>query len=153
MIKEKIKRSFLRLQVFLSHSGVCSRRKAMELIQQGFVQVNGQEIREPSTPIDPKKDKVEVKGRPVVSKAYEYVMLNKPKGYVTTTADFPGEKSVLDLLPKELQHLNPVGRLDKDTEGLLLLTNDGDVAYRLTHPKFRIDKVYLVKIIDVLTAE
>ena len=142
-----------RLQVFLSHSGVCSRRKAMEIIQQGLVSVNGQVQREPSTPIDPKVDKVSVKGASVAAKTYTYLLLNKPSGYVTTKAEFPGEKSVLELLPPEYRHLSPVGRLDKDTEGLLLLTNDGDLAYRLTHPKFEVDKTYFVCVYGMLNPE
>src|SRR3989344_9511852 len=135
----------IRLQVFLSHSGVCSRRQAMTIIQSGRVSVNGQKECEPSRSVDPAQDKVSVDGKVVESKAYQYILLNKPKEYVCTKAEFEGEKSVLELLPKDLQHLSPVGRLDKDTEGLLLLTNDGDLAHRLTHPKFDIDKTYRVK--------
>ena len=136
----------LRLQVFLSHSGICSRRKAMELIQKGHVKVNGLVVKEPSCPVDSEKDKVEANGQRVGQMAYQYVLLNKPRGYVVTTASFPGEKSVLQLLSEDLKHLKPVGRLDKETEGLLLFTNDGDTAYRLTHPKFDVDKTYEVKI-------
>ena len=140
----------MRLQVFLSHNGVCSRRKAMDFIQQGRVKLNGQVHKEPSTPVDPQKDKIEVDGKPVASQKYSYILLNKPKDYVTTKAEFKGEKSVLELLPKSLQHLVPAGRLDKDTEGLLLLTNDGDLAYRLTHPKFNVEKTYFVSVYGML---
>lgn len=135
-----------RLQTFLSHSGVCSRRRALEMIFDGRVSVNGQIVREPSTAVDPQKDKVYVDGKIVKTKAHTYILLNKPKGVMTTVADEHAEKTVLDLLPPEYKHLYPVGRLDKDTEGLLLLTNDGGVAYKLTHPKFNIDKTYLVEI-------
>lgn len=145
--KEVLKK---RLQVFISHSGFCSRRKALGLILDGRVKVNGSIIREPSTPVDPSEDKVSVEGKTVVTKTQEYVLLNKPKGYVTTVEDKHAEKTVLDLLPLKLRHLYPVGRLDKETEGLLLLTNDGDAAYRLTHPKFNIDKTYVVCISGVL---
>ena len=143
----------LRLQVFLSRSGVCSRRRALEWIKQGRVQLNGHPVKEPSTPVNPSRDRVEVDGQPVHQTVYTYIMLNKPAGTVTTTADRHAEKTVLDLLPEELRHLNPVGRLDKDTEGLLLLTNDGDLLYRLTHPKFNVDKTYFVRIKGCLSPE
>ena len=125
----------------------------MEIIQQGRVTVNGQVIREPSTPVDPGKDQVLVDGEKVEKKQYDYILLNKPAGYVTTTADRFAEKTVLDLLPTELRHLRPVGRLDKDTEGLLLLTNDGDLAHKLTHPRYDVDKTYAVRVLGELTPE
>ncbi len=143
----------MRLQVFLAHQGVCSRRNAMGLIQQGHVAVNGRVVREPSTPVDPRQDKVFVDGKRVEEKQYDYLLLNKPAGYVTTMADHFDEKTVLDLLPSELRHLRPVGRLDKDTEGLLLLTNDGDLTLKLTHPRYDVDKTYLVHIPGELTLE
>jgi len=125
----------------------------MDLIQQGRVAVNGKVIKEPSSAVVPAKDKVYVNGRLVEEKSYEYLLLNKPGGYVTTTQDRHAEKTVLDLLPEALRHLKPVGRLDKDTEGLLLLTNDGELAYRLTHPKFRVDKTYFVRLAGSLPAQ
>jgi len=137
----------------LSRHGVCSRRRALEIIQAGRVSVNGQPQHEPSTPVDPTNDKVVVDGKVVGQKAYQYILLNKPAGYVTTKAQFHGEKSVFDILPSQFRHLSPVGRLDKDTEGLLLLTNDGDVAYRLTHPKFQIEKTYFVCVYGILKPE
>lgn len=143
----------MRLQTFLSRNGVCSRRKAMALVMDGHVTVNGKVTREPSTPIEPMKDKVCVDHRQVGCKDYVYILLNKPKGYVTTRADPFAQKTVLDLLPAPFKHLAPVGRLDKDTEGLLLLTNDGDAAYKLTHPKFDVDKTYQVKVDGVLAPE
>ena len=136
----------MRLQVFLSHNGICSRREAMEIIQSGRVKINQEMVKEPSAKVDPSYDKVFVDGKSVAQKSYQYVLLNKPSGYVTTSWDPHAEKTVLELLPKEFRHLNPVGRLDKDTEGLLLFTNDGDMAYRLTHPKFKVDKIYVVRI-------
>jgi len=136
----------LRLQVFLSHNGVCSRRQAMDVIKQGRVKLNGQICCEPSTPVNPGRDHVFVDGKRVQGKQYDYIVLNKPAEYTTTKSDRHAEKTVIDLLPGKYKHLSPVGRLDQDTEGLLLLTNDGDVAYRLTHPKFNIDKTYFVRI-------
>ncbi len=141
----------MRLQTFLSRNGVCSRRKAMALVMDGHVTVNGKLVREPSTPVEPGKDKVCVDHTEVGCKDYVYILLNKPQGYVTTCADPFAHKTVLDLLPSPFKHLAPVGRLDKDTEGLLLLTNDGDVAYKLTHPKFNIDKTYQVRVDGALS--
>ncbi len=136
----------MRLQVFLSHNGVCSRREGLQVVQNGHVMVNGKLITEPSFQVDPDKDRVLVDGKPIKVQQTTYIMMNKPKGYVTTKEDPFADKTVLDLLPKSFQHLVPVGRLDKDTEGLLLLTNDGDVAYKLTHPKFNVNKTYYVRI-------
>jgi len=118
----------------------------MKIIQEGRVSVNGKNIREPSVLIDPLKDKAFVDGKPVVTKQFKYVMLNKPAGYVTTKEDVHAEKTVFDLLPASLSYLVPVGRLDKNTEGLLLFTNDGDVTFHLTHPRFEIVKTYEVAI-------
>ena len=105
---------------------------------------------EPSTPVDPVKDKICVDDKAVTAKAYTYILFNKPQGCVTTREDRFAEKTVFDLLPTEFRHLVPVGRLDKDTEGLLLLTNDGDLTYRLTHPSFDIDKTYRVTMTGTL---
>lgn len=137
----------LRLQVFLSRNGVCSRREAMQLIQAGRIKVNGKVNIEPSTPVDPSRDRVEVDDKPVSTKEFLYVMLHKPAGFVTTKKDGFGTPTVYDLLPKNMIHLNSAGRLDKDTEGLLLFSNDGDLIHRLSHPSFQTDKVYEV-IID-----
>jgi len=153
-MKEFIKKdNTLRLQVFLSHNGVCSRREALRIVQSGDVTVNGGVAREPSMLINPKMDVVEVEGRPVQAKAYAYIMLNKPKGFVTTKKAQFGAKTVFELLPPQLQHLLPAGRLDKDTEGLLVFTNDGDVAFQLTHPKFNLDKTYFVCVAGRLEEE
>ncbi|MCR4338112.1 MAG: rRNA pseudouridine synthase [Candidatus Omnitrophica bacterium] len=143
----------MRLQTVISHSGVCSRRKAFDVIQQGRVTVNGQKVLEPSTEVTLEKDRVEVDGQPLKSQAYRYVLLNKPAGYTTTKEDRFAEKTVMELLPEDLQHLHPVGRLDRDTEGLLLLTNDGELTHHLTHPKFDIDKTYEVHVAKRLTPE
>ncbi|MFQ5681466.1 MAG: pseudouridine synthase [Candidatus Omnitrophota bacterium] len=143
--------SLLRLQVFLSRAGVCSRRKAFAAICQGDVKVNGRIVREPSFTVCPSGDKVEFKNKEVGLKSCEYILLNKPAGYVTTRSDPFANKTVMQLLPPSLRHLHPVGRLDKDTRGLLLLTNDGQFTYALTHPKHNIPKTYLVEITGVLT--
>ncbi len=145
--------SNIRLQVFLSRSGVCSRRKAMELVQSQRVSVNGQINCEPSTPIDPSRDVVYVDQKLIKGQHYQYILLNKPAGYTTTSKDPFAKKTVFDLLPENLRSLNPVGRLDRETEGLLVFTNDGDLAYKLTHPKFNIDKVYKVTIVGALKSK
>ncbi len=136
----------MKLLLFISHSGTLSRRKAFEAIQEGVVTVNGEKRKEPSMEIDPDKDMVMIQGRPVDGKRFEYVLLNKPLGYVTTCEGQFKQRTVMDLLPKELQHVRPVGRLDKETEGLLLLTNDGDLAHRLMHPAFDVDKTYSARV-------
>ena len=118
----------------------------MDFIFSGHVTVNGRVITEPSMRIDTVKDRVCLRGKIIKVQKYEYIMLNKPKDFVTTVSDPHTDKTVLSLLPRTLKHLYPVGRLDKDTEGLLILTNDGDLAYGLTHPKFNINKTYFVKI-------
>ncbi len=135
----------MRLQVFLSHNGVCSRRDAMTLVQAGRVKVNGLIVREPSFAVE-EGDDILADGQKVEVKKYVYVMLNKPAGYVTTREDPHADKTIMDLLPKELHHCAPVGRLDMESEGLLLLTNDGLWAHKLTHPKFHVDKIYVVRI-------
>ncbi|MDP8212300.1 MAG: pseudouridine synthase [Candidatus Zapsychrus exili] len=140
----------IKLQLFLSHNGVCSRRNALDIIKAGSVRVNGRKVTEPSVKIDPGRDIVSVGGKEISEKNYDYILFNKPKGFITTKKDKFADKTILDLLPRQYHHLSPVGRLDKDTEGLLLLTNDGDSAYKLTHPKFNIDKTYFVNILGRL---
>ena len=140
----------MRLQVFLSHNGVCSRRDAMDVIQAGRVKINGLMVKEPSTAVDGSED-ITVDGQKIGTKEYAYVMLNKPAGYTTTKDDAHAQITVMDLLPSAMRHLAPVGRLDRDSEGLLLLTNDGTLAFRLTHPKFHADKVYLVRVKGEIT--
>jgi len=122
----------------------------MDLIQSGRVMVNGRLVEEPSTPIEGHEE-ITVDGQKIGPKEYSYVMLNKPAGYTTTKDDVHAEKTVMDLLPSTMRHLAPVGRLDRDSEGLLLLTNDGDLAFQLTHPKFHADKTYLVRVKGELT--
>ena len=136
----------MRLQVFLSHNGVCSRREAMKVVMDGRVKVNGKVVAEPSTPVDPYNDEIFVDGKEIVEKQNTYIMLNKPAGYVTTKEDRHAERIVLDLLPPKMRHLHPVGRLDKDTEGLLLLTADGALHHRLCDPRWGHPRTYLAQV-------
>lgn len=134
-----------RLARFLAHAGVASRRHAEALIAAGRVQVNGVTVTTQGTRISPAHDLVSVDGKPVAAPAqHVYVLLHKPVGYVSTAYDPQHRRTVLDLLPEELRHLRlyPVGRLDLDTSGLLLLTNDGDFALRMTHPRYSLQKHY-----------
>ena len=140
----------MRLQKFLSAAGVCSRRKGETFILDGRVTVNGERITALGTRVDPDTDKVLVDGRPAVLKAdHVYIVLNKPEGYVTS-CDHPGEKIVLDLIDLETR-LFPVGRLDKESTGLLLLTDDGRIHHRLSHPSFDHEKEYEVTVAKPLT--
>ncbi len=140
----------MRINKYLAESGVASRRASDKLIEEKRVLINGKTATLGSEVED--GDTVTVDGsvvRPV--KKYSYYMLNKPKGYVTTVKDDKGRKTVMDLLPKKGDRLYPVGRLDYDTEGLLIITNDGDLAQRLTHPVNEVPKTYVAKIEGVLT--
>lgn len=131
-----------RLQKYLARAGIASRRQAEELIRQGEILING-EVAQLGDRIEPERDKVTWQGKAVVSpQELVYLMVNKPTGVVTTVKDTHGRPTVLDLLPEQTARLYPIGRLDLDTQGLLFLTNDGDFAYALTHPKFEINKVY-----------
>jgi pseudouridine synthase len=134
-----------RLARFLAHAGVASRRRAEELIASGRVRVNGETITTQGARVDPLHDRILVDGRLVQSVSeHVYLLLHKPSGYVTTASDPEGRPTVLDLLPSELRALRvyPVGRLDRDTSGLLLITNDGEFALRLSHPRYRTEKQY-----------
>lgn len=131
-----------RLQVILAHAGIASRRKAAEIIQAGRVRINGIVVREKGVQFDPEEVRIEIDGRPVQSEKKVYYLLNKPKGIITTSSDEKGRRTVLDLVPETRFRIYPVGRLDKDTEGALILTNDGNIAHRLTHPRFGVKKVY-----------
>lgn len=134
-----------RLQKFLAHAGVASRRHAEELITQGSVTVNGRVVMELGTQVSPDEDEVRVHGKQVrLPTEHIYVMLNKPLDTLSTASDPEGRRTVLDLLPEEWrsQRIYPVGRLDWDSEGLLLLTNDGALALHLTHPRYALTKEY-----------
>lgn len=137
----------IRLNKFLSQAGVASRREADRMIADGRVTVNGQVVQVLGHKIDDKKDRVEVDGRRVkIEGGLVYLMLNKPSGYLVSLKDPFRRPAVKDLLPSIKSRVFPVGRLDYDSQGLLLLTNDGELACRLTHPRFKIKKVYLVKV-------
>ncbi|WP_027363399.1 pseudouridine synthase [Desulfotruncus alcoholivorax] len=136
-----------RLQKFLARTGIASRRHSEEIIAQGRVRVNGKTVTVQGLKIDPFKDRIEVDGKPVGRPEKKiYIVLNKPPGYVTTVQDPRGRRKVTDLLKNVRQRVYPVGRLDYDTEGLLLLTNDGDLAYAMTHPSHEIPKTYRARV-------
>lgn len=139
----------MRLNKYLAECGVCSRRKADELIASGKVSVNKKIVKELGATVDETKDVVFVDGRKVLPVThYEYVMFNKPKGCITSTSDEKGRKTVYDYFDDEFKakRLVPVGRLDYDSEGMLLFTNDGALIHKLTHPSSEIPKTYIVKI-------
>jgi 23S rRNA pseudouridine2605 synthase len=136
-----------RLQKVLSQAGVASRRLAEELIVQGRVQVNGRTVTELGTKADPDVDEIKVDGRRIKTQTRQrYILLYKPRGYITSRSDPQGRPTVMDLLRGVKEYVYPVGRLDYDSEGLLLLTNDGDLAARLTHPRHEVDKVYHARV-------
>lgn len=142
--------ALMRLQKFLSMAGVCSRRHGEKHITNGDVKVNSKVVTQLGTKIDPKKDRVEVKGKYIEFKQdLVYIALNKPRGYVTSCKQ-PGDKIVLDLLDIS-RRIYPVGRLDKDSTGLLLLTNDGWLHHRLSHPSFDHEKEYEVTVTNPMT--
>lgn len=137
----------MRINKFIARSGFCSRRKAEEYVKKGDVKVNGKVVTSLSTDIDVKKDEVSLNGNSLkIYDNYVYYMLNKPKGYLTTLKDDRGRRTIATFLSKIPLRVFPVGRLDYDSEGLLLLTNDGNLTYKLTHPKFLVSKKYIVKI-------
>lgn len=133
----------MRINKYLAHSGVCSRRQADEIISQGRVSINENVVKELGVKVSP-EDIIKLDGKEVkLSNKFEYFLLNKPIGYVSTVKDPHAEKTVLDLVKSE-ERLYPVGRLDKDSRGIIILTNDGDLTYKLTHPKKNIFKTYEV---------
>ena len=140
----------VRLNKYIASSGLCSRRKADELIEQGVVKVNGKTVTELGYLVQ-NKDKVFVNNKLIHPSKHEYYRFYKPAGYITTSDDEKGRKTIYDLLPENLMGLKPVGRLDKDSTGLLILTNDGDLINALTHPSVKVPKIYLVTVDSVLT--
>jgi len=142
----KLLQEEIRLNRYISNSGLCSRREADALIAQGLVQVNGNVVTELGSKVGP-KDVIKVEGRRIMPEKPVYILLNKPKGYITTTDDPDGRKTVMDLidLPGK-ERIYPVGRLDRNTTGVLLLTNDGEFAQKMTHPSFEIKKIYRAKL-------
>lgn len=137
-----------RLNKFLAHAGVCSRREADRWIAEGRISVNGRVVQELGEKVDPDRDRVAANGRPVRVAAERplYILLNKPAGLVVSVKDPFGRPTVMDLLKHVPSRVYPVGRLDLDSEGALLLTNDGELALRLTHPRFGVTKTYEVRV-------
>lgn len=136
----------IRLQKYIAQSGIISRRKAEKLISQGRVELNNKICFEPWFPVGD-NDCVKVDGKVITPENKKiYIMLNKPEGYISTVKDQFSRKTVLDLVTEIKERIYPVGRLDYDTSGLLLLTNDGEFTYKLTHPKHEIEKIYIAEI-------
>lgn len=143
----------IRLQKYMADCGVASRRKCEQLIEEGKVKVNGH-VASIGSKVNPKKDLVTVRGKKIGRKeSLRYLMLNKPRGYVTTVSDELGRKTVMNLIPGVKERVYPVGRLDRDSEGLLLLTNDGALANALMHPSFNVTKTYRVTIRSAVSDE
>ena len=144
----------MRINKYIASCGVASRRKAEELIISGRVTINGELITELSTTVDETKDIVEVDGVPINQEEKKvYILLNKPEGYITTVKDQFDRPSVLDILKDVDERVYPVGRLDYETSGLLILTNDGDLTYKLTHPKHEVEKTYLAMVNGIISPE
>lgn len=143
----------VRLNRFIANSGVCSRREADTLIQAGVVTVNGEVVTELGTKVNIHTDDIRFNGERLKGEEKVYLIMNKPKGYVTTASDPHAEKTVIDLLKGCSSRVYPVGRLDKNTTGVLLLTNDGEIAERLTHPSYDKKKIYQVSLDKELSDE
>ncbi|RYG45438.1 MAG: rRNA pseudouridine synthase [Chitinophagaceae bacterium] len=135
------------LNKFIAHAGVCSRRDAADLVKSGKVMVNGKEILEPGFKVTI-KDEVKVHGKQVVAtRNFVYILLNKPKDFLTTTEDPEGRKTVMDIIKSATtERVYPIGRLDRNTTGVLLLTNDGELAQKLSHPSYEVKKIYEVRL-------
>ena len=134
-----------RLNKFIAAAGICSRRKADDLIENQKVTVNGKIITELGFQVGP-KDKVAVNGEVIKPLKLEYYRFYKPAGYITTSEDEKGRKTIYDIIPPELKTLKPVGRLDKDSSGLIIMTNDGDLINQMTHPSIKVPKIYMVTV-------
>lgn len=134
-----------RLNKYIASSGLCSRRKADELIEQRKVFVNGKVVNEMGFRIS-SKDEVTVDGKKIVPEKKEYYRFYKPAGYITTSEDEKSRKTIYDIIPQELRHLKPVGRLDKESTGLIIMTNDGDLINEMTHPSVKVPKIYVVTV-------
>ncbi|MBZ2040230.1 pseudouridine synthase family protein [Streptococcus sanguinis] len=135
----------MRINKYIAHAGIASRRKAEELIRQGKVSINGQVVRELATNVK-SGDRVEVEGQPIYNEEKVYYLLNKPRGVISSVSDDKGRKTVVELLPQVKERIYPVGRLDWDTSGILILTNDGDFTDEMIHPRNEIDKVYVARV-------
>ena len=142
----------MRIQKFLSRAGVASRRKAEKLVEAGRVSLNGVVATRLGTQVDPDRDTVEVDGEPVALPSTRWVRFHKPAGVLSTAEDTHGRPTIYDVLPGDFGALRYVGRLDLETEGLLLLTNDGDLANRLQHPRSRVEREYEARVRDIPTS-
>lgn len=144
----------MRINKYIASCGVASRRKAEEIILQGRVKVNGNTVEELSFNIDEDNDIVQIDGERIgLTENQVYIVLNKPEGYITTVKDQFDRPSVLDLVSDIKERVYPIGRLDYETSGLLILTNDGDLTYKLTHPKHEVDKTYMAIVKGIPTAD
>ena len=142
----------IRLNKYIANAGISSRRGADELIKAGKIKVNGKIITEPGLLVNDTAV-VEVDNQKIKARIQKYVIFNKPAGYITTKTDPQNRKTIYNLLPSEMCHLKPAGRLDKDSSGLLILTNDGELIQKLTHPKKQIPKVYRVTVEGKITKQ
>ncbi|MEY8700559.1 pseudouridine synthase [Streptococcus ferus] len=142
----------MRINKYIAHAGVASRRKAEELIMKGLVTINGQKVTALATTVK-SGDVVEVEGQPIYNEEKVYYLLNKPRGVISSVSDDKGRKTVIDLLPEVKERIYPVGRLDWDTTGLLILTNDGDFTDKMIHPRNEIDKVYVARLKGIANKE
>ncbi len=142
----------VRINKYIASCGGVSRRGADELIKNGKVKVNGQTVTEPGFTVS-SRDKVIIEGRKIEPEKKKYFIYNKPPGYITSKTDPQGRKTIYDILPPKLKDLNPAGRLDRLSTGLLILTNDGDLINRLTHPKLKVSKTYRVSVEGKVTQE
>lgn len=138
--------AIMRLQKVLAAAGMGSRRACEDLIRDGLVRVNGEKVRALPCLVDPATDRVEVDKRPIQTERPIYIMLHKPRGVFCTNADPAGRTRAIDLLVGVKQRVFPIGRLDADTSGLLLMTNDGELANRLTHPRYQVSKTYIAQV-------
>lgn len=142
----------MRINKYIAYAGVASRRKAEELIKNGHVTINGTVVDNLATQVKA-SDRVEIDGSPIYNEEKVYYLLNKPRGVISSVSDEKGRKTVVDLLPEVRERIYPVGRLDWDTSGLLILTNDGDFTDKMIHPRNEIDKVYLARVKGIATKE
>jgi 23S rRNA pseudouridine2605 synthase len=142
----------VRLNKVIADSGYCARRKADELIAAGQVQVNGQTVQTLGTKIDPALDRVTIEGKPLPQSQKLYGVFHKPVGYITSRKAGRNQKTIYELLPEDWQTADPAGRLDQDSSGLLILSNDGDFLHQITHPRFHLSKVYEVQVASTLSS-
>lgn len=144
----------MRIDKFLVSQNICTRKEAQKLVRKGLVKIDGEIIKKPETKLDPNVNKVTVDGKDIFYQEYVYIIMNKPKGYISASNDKNAE-TVVDLVPKEMKRKNlfPAGRLDKDTTGMLIITDDGDFAHRMLSPKKHVEKVYKATLDGEVTDE